>query len=287
MTLNIKKLSAAIAAVILAAGAAFAAKPQWVGNTPKELNGTYKFVEIVSAGSSIEQARNDARSRLAEDAQLQEGIRVYRRTTEHTNVEQVQSADGFNETVRSTFDIDMTVDGEKFDLQAVRVDEHIEMKDGMVQLHTLYMVALVEHPQFDCTRLTTSYGSKHVLMSIIPGWGQWYKGSKAKGVALFAAEAAAIAGIVVCENERASCANLAITQPDFATEHSNKANNWSTGRNICIGVAAGIWIYNLIDAAVAKGARRVVVNRADGRGLSITPTFTPDGSAGISLAYRF
>ena len=59
----------------------WAQKPKWVGNTLQELNNTYKFVEIVSTGNTLEAARLDAKSRLAEDAQLQESVRVYRRTS--------------------------------------------------------------------------------------------------------------------------------------------------------------------------------------------------------------
>ena len=263
-----------------------AQKPQWIGNTPKELNHTYKFVEIESQGSSIETARLDAKDRLTDDTQLQEGVRIYRKTQEHTNIDKVRSIESFSETIHSKIDIDMTIDGEKYEPQAVRVDEYAEAKDGIVKLYTLYMVALCDNPIFDRTYLTTSYGVKPALMSVIPGWGQWYKGCKGKAIALFAAEAAAVAGIVVCDNEHASYIKLAKENPKFAKEYSADASNWETGRNICIGVAAGIWVYNVIDAAVAKGARRVVVNRADGSGLAIMPIVYSLG-AGFSLAYRF
>ncbi len=148
------------------------------------------------------------------------------------------------------------------------------------------MVALCENPVFDRSYLTTSYGAKPVVMSIIPGWGQWYKGSKAKAISLFASEALAVAGIIFCDNERASNVKMAKEQPKFASHYSNKADNWETGRNVCIGVAAGIWIYNIIDAAVAKGARRVIVNRADGSSLSVRPMATL-GGAGVSVTYNF
>ena len=46
-------------------------------------------------------------------------------------------------------------------------------------------------------------------------------------------------------------------------------------------------VYNIVDAIVAKGARRVVVKRADGGGLSMAPFAMPDGGAGVSFAYRF
>ena len=74
--------------------------------------------------------------------------------------------------------------------------------------------------------------------------------------------------------------------PRFAKEYSNRAKKWETGRNISIGAAAGIWAYNVIDALVSKGQKRVIIKRPDGSGLSMNSFVTPDVS-GVSLAYRF
>lgn len=266
----------------------YAQKPKWIGNTPQELNYTYKFVEVVSTGSTIEIARHNAKEMLEDDTQLQEGIRVYRKTKDNTTIDKSRINGGsLQETKKQHVEIETTVDGEKYQLQAVKVDEYPYNSNGIITMHTLYMVALCEDPVFDRTYLTTSYGTTPIAMSVIPGLGQWYKGSRVKGVSMFASEALAIAGIIVCDNQKASYIKKAKEQPKFVKEYSAKADNWETGRNICIGVAAGIWVYNLVDAAVAKGVRRVVVKRADGSGLSMAPFAIPNGGAGFSVAYRF
>ena len=172
--------------------------------------------------------------------------------------------------------------------QAVKVDEYVAgNKYGEVELHTLFMVAVCNNPKFDRTYLTTSYGATPVAMSVIPGLGQWYKGSKVKGISMFAAETAAVAGIIVCDNQHASYIKKAKEQPKYVKEYSSKADNWETGRNICIGVAAGIWVYNIVDAIVAKGAKRVVVRRADKGYFSMSPYVNSNNGAGVSFAYRF
>lgn len=265
----------------------WAQEPKWVGNTPQELNNTYKFVEIVSTGNTLEAARQDAKSRLAEDTQLQEGVRVYRRTNQQTVVDSERSSDGqLNETIRDRIHIDLTVDGEQYALQAVRVDEYAERRSGLYTLHTLYMVAVCKHPLFDRTYLTTSYGFAPVAMSVIPGLGQWYKGSRVKGASMFLASAAAVAGIIVCDNQKASYVKLGLENKNLMKEYNLKADRWETGRNICIGVAAGLWLYNIIDAAVAKGARRVVVQHPDGRGLTVMP-YAGEKTVGLLLSYKF
>lgn len=266
----------------------YSQKPKWIGNTPKELNYTYKFVEIVSYGSSLESARFNAKKGLEDDTQLQEGIRIYHKTKDNTTIDKERVNGGkLQETKKQHIEIETTVDGEKYQLKAIRIDEYPSNSNGIITLHTLYMVALCDNPVFDRTYLTTSYGATPVFMSIIPGLGQWYKGSKTKGICTFAAEAAAVTSIIICDNQRASYLKKIKEQPKFATIYSGKADNWETGRNICIGVAAGIWIYNLIDAAVSKGSRRVLVKRQDGGGLSFSPFVSHDANMGFSLSYRF
>ncbi len=272
--------------LLLAALSLYAQKPQWVGDVPKELNDTYQFVEIVSIGDNLNEARADALLQLAHDRRLNEAAMVKVETGELTNVEQKFVNGELQEVVDSKMDIKIKVSGDEYKLQAAKVDEYITKKDGMTVLHTLFIVATCDNPKFDRTRLTASYGAAPVFMSVIPGLGQWHKGSKVKGICMFAAEAAAVAGIIICEDQRATYIKKAKEQPKFLKTYTTKADNWETGRNISIGVAAGIWLYNIIDAAVAKGARKVVVNRANGSGLSIRPIASPDG-AGVSLAYRF
>lgn len=284
-----KRIKGLIAFLMLLASAStlMAQKPRWVGNTPKETNSTYKFVEIVASGANISAARENTLSTLAQDEQLAHAVEVSVNTGALTKISQTQENGRINEIVEDNMTIDVKMNGGTYRLQSQKVDEYVEgERYGEVVLHTLYMVALCDKPRFDKVRLSTSYGAAPVFMSIIPGVGQWYKGSKVKGACMLASEAVAVAGIILCDNQRASYNKKAIEQPKFAKQYSSKASNWETGRNICIGVAAGLWVYNIVDAAVAKGCRRVIVKRADGGGLSLAPFGHPQG-AGLSLAYRF
>ena len=75
-------------------------------------------------------------------------------------------------------------------------------------------------------------------------------------------------------------------QPDFAKDYNTKANNWETARNICIGATAAVWIFNIIDAAAAKGSRRIIVKKNNYRELSLKPMVSFDG-AGMAMTYNF
>ena len=129
------------------------------------------------------------------------------------------------------------------------------------------------------------------LLSIIPGMGQFYKGSTVKGSIFLGLSAAAVAGIIVCESTRSSYTNKAIEQPKYKKEYTTKADNWGTARNICIGVGGAIWVWNIIDALTAKSAKRKIVTSQNST-LSFQPFATPSNSGlgidtGISLTYNF
>ena len=179
MKKEIKNKGILIAAFMsFAATIVMAQKPKWVGNTPHELNYSYKFVEVVSHGSGLDGARVSAIGQLADNEQLLDGVRVYRKTKETETIDKRRVNNGpLQKTKDQHIVVETTIDGEKYNLQANRIDEWGGYKNGTYELHTLYQVATCEDPVFDRTYLTTNYGATPVVMSIIPGLGQWYKGS--------------------------------------------------------------------------------------------------------------
>ena len=129
------------------------------------------------------------------------------------------------------------------------------------------------------------------LLSIVPGMGQFYKGSTVKGSIFLGLSAAAVTGIIVCESTRSSYVNKSIEQPKYKKEYTTKADNWQTARNICIGVGGAIWVWNIIDALTAKSAKRKIVTSQNST-LSFQPFATPNNSGlgidtGICLTYNF
>lgn len=164
------------------------------------------------------------------------------------------------------------------------IDEYIHHTTNGYTVYLLVQTA--KNPTFEYEPVNVSGEYKFSARAFVPGMAQIYKGSKAKGIGIIAAEALAVSGIIVCENQRASYVKKMKEQPKFAKEYNSKADNWETGRNICIGVAAGIYIYNIIDAVVAKGKKRIVTGNVKGGGLSFVPFATTD-VAGVSLAYSF
>lgn len=188
--------------------------------------------------------------------------------------------------------------GARHTMQAVLVDDYCayedyESNDYAWELYQLYAVGRPDTaPQFDGFELTRAYNAKATAMSIIPGWGQIYKGQTTKGCVIIGLEAVSVAGIIVGEHKRSRMMDDAAAHPEVYDSWKGKANSWRNVRNVCIGVAAATYVYNLIDAATSRGARRVKVNRRAGEGFAIVPALCPDASgngfgAGMALTYTF
>lgn len=137
------------------------------------------------------------------------------------------------------------------------------------------------------------------LMSmIVPGAGQFYKGNVGKGSIFLSLTVAAGAGIIVCESTRSSYIdksnnvkkNINLYDTDKANavlkEYSNNASKWETYRNLSIGAASAIYLWNVIDAYFTRGAQRPVVTAKSGGSLAIVPQLTFD-NMGFGLAYTF
>lgn len=271
-----------ILVAIIVATSAFAQKPKWIGNTPQEGNNTYRFIEIVSYGSDLKSARADALERLAGDRLLSEGVRIYQNTTKVKDKQKTYTTGkALQQTTHDHTVVKTYIDNQPMELSALRIDDYDTMEGGRVKLHTLFQIATCDDPTFDDVYLTTKYGFS--VRALVPGWAQLHKGSTVKGISILAAEIAAIGGIIFTENERASYESKMRSQPKFAKQYKSKMDNYETARNCCIGAAAAIYVYNLIDAIVAPGTRRVVIKSDN---MNFIPVASKDFS-GVIFSYKF
>lgn len=278
---SIHKIILVLVALFVATST-FSQKPQWVGNTPKELNYTYKFVDVVSNGSDLAGARANALENLAGDRLLTEGVRIYQNTVDN----RISNKTAFTgqptkQTKHTHTSVTTVIDGSPIELSAQKIDEYATYQNNRVEMHTLFQVATCSNPVFDNVYVTDKYDFSARVF--VPGWAQLYKGSLAKGVCIIAAEALGVGGIVYTESMRAAYISKMYSQPTFAKQYKNKADNFEIARNCCIGAAIAIYVYNIIDAIVAPGARRVVVAPSN---LQLTATSTVDFN-GLGLTYKF
>ena len=238
-------------------------RPQWLSKTPKPTNPSFMYVVVTGEGATLEGARAKCLERLADNQQLRNSVSVSMDRENESKVEQSFTNGRLDERVKEYYTVTVNIKGKEVKLSANRVDEYWElvMMGGTRQYvcRTLYMVGTSSAPVwFDDVTLTTKYGARGFFRSLIPGWGQMYKGSTVKGACILGSEILLVGGVIASENLRASYHKKMLEQPRFYQKYNTKSDNWENIRNVCIGAAAAFYVYNLIDAIVAPGARRAV-----------------------------
>ena len=266
-------------------------KPLWVQKGVKSLNGertndSYNFQVFDTVGKDWNRLEAERLHPLMEYV----GER-YNVTADAMQLDSLNRKDGEPVTYRITF----ASEGEVSEVSARRVDEYShfeEYPDNNYDFELYQLYAVSERnavPAFDDFSLTNRYPAKTALMSIIPGLGQIYKGQSGKGYAIMGVEAAFVAGSIYSAAEQARYKRLAKNNPDIKDSYMSTATTFRQLRNVCLIAGGALYIYNIIDAAVAKGARRVVVKRPNNTDaeFAFAPIVTEYGGVGAGMAVRF
>lgn len=259
-------------------------RPRWV-NSPgdiKRTNTSYSICLVEDYGQVLELLKNS--SLLALSRTLEQNNSISGVTNRDVNVRNV---DG-NISSESAISLSFKTDTRVVDFTCKEIASYWEQfSTKQYRYCTLYAVSEpgVE-PVFDNFEITSRYGIHGLWRSmIVPGWGQLYKGSIAKGSAIMVGAAASVGGIILCESTRTSYIKKMHEQPRYAKEYNSMSDSWKTGRNMCIGVAAILYVYNIIDAVATRGAKRVVVKK--GRATVHTAPYMDAHSMGMGASIRF
>lgn len=272
-------------------------KPQWMHRLPVPSNPTFIYTVGFAAAPTLAEARDAAFAELLVQAGMEKGMTVTANYESSETERQVWHDDRRSEFVESTFRVNSTVKGRETTLHGMKIDEYwVRGADGGIRLSTLYARSQLDvQPRFDPVEITSRYGARGLWRSaIVPGWGQFHKGANLKGGLILGGCAALVAGIVFTESQRSDYARKIPLTHDAALKraYATERDHFAAGRNICIGAAAALYVYNLIDAVAAPGARRVVVRRggsaaSGGRGYAFAPTVLDGRAPGLVAAVTF
>lgn len=299
-----------IIALFLLTGMAAVAqdKPRWAIKGVSDLNTqrtnqTYNFVKFETFGGDLAALRNESTNPLVEYLCSTFGL-----SDDNASVEQI-TADAMTErslpndpdaTPGVTRDYKVTFAGNTPSTFYARlIDEYVSFDDNVDETYdyTLYQLFEVSNredgvmPTYDDCDFTRSYNTQALVRSIIPGLGQYYKGQNLKAYCIWGGEAVFIAAALWCEKRRADYAddrNHFLAEGDLISwdSYRSKSQSWRVFRNIAIGGAIGVYVYNLLDAALSKGPRQVVVrkNSTSDVSLAIAPSLLTDPSTNITPA---
>ena len=261
-------------------------KPKWITHSvPESASGTYMFIAAHGSGSTMEAARQSALLNLTNRLEAEHGLVI--NSTFHSVTKSTSTTGGIKGSRDSEIEVTAEEKGKTIDIVCRIIDEYWERKRKQYEIDILYTVAnknTYGGSYDDRITVTTKYPGAGFL-SVIPSVGQFYKGSVVKGSFILAGEVAAAGCIILCENTRASYIKKMQEQPKHAAEYNSLADTWETGRNVCIGAAAAMYVYNLIDAFASTGAKHVIVKKGNAS-LSALP-YIDNHSIGVGLALKF
>lgn len=279
---------AAVSLLLLSAAASAQTKPQWVQNGVKALNRArsndgYEFRTFTTTGQNIRTLEAQGLMPLKEYAGGLYGVGAEQMLVDTLDL-------GGGETALR---ISLPSSDGSSQLCAQLVDEWSQFNDDIDEwgfdLHRLYAISEGSAaPQFDDFTLTSNYGLKPMWMSLIPGVGQIYKGQKAKGYAILGSEVVLAGVAIYSAAEMARYNRLARKSEAGYDSYKSTVATFRSVRNAALIVGGALYVYNLVDAAVAKGARRVVVKRPDSPSaeFAFVPVVTECG-AGVGVAVTF
>ena len=263
-------------------------KPSWVTKGEASLNAqrsneSYYFKSIVSEGSDLQVLKSSGINALADFVGKRNQI------TGKAVTEMYNKSDGSSFESDETFRMVFGNDFETGVFYAILIDEYWEHLGGNYRYYALYAVSEDgNNPTFDRTEVSRNYGITPAFMSIIPGVGQLYKGSKTKGLCMLGGGVLGAAAIVYCESCRSAYVAKQLEQPKYAKTYKTRADNFAMGRNVAIAATGALIVYSIVDAAVAPGATRVKVCKDESLNIRPTALVLPDGMGiGASLAFTF
>ncbi len=268
-------------------------KPQWLHKLPTPTNSSFRYDFTSAIANSLETARNKCLTELISSSGLSQGVVVTSDYKSNEELSQVWNNGKLTEKIDYEANTTTSVKSKENKIFVEKIDEYVTRDHaGAYYLTTLYTISeLGTTPLFDNIDKTTKYGAIGLWRSaIVPGWGQFYKGSYLKGGLIMGGAVALAGGIVYTECMRSDYADkIAKTHKEENKRvYATRRDNFETGRNICIGAAAALYVYNLIDAIVAPGARRLVIkSRPNGNTYTVLPAVTVEGNPVIMASITF
>mgnify|MGYP003291552031 FL=1 len=153
----------------------------------------------------------------------------------------------------------MTAEGNLIRYKSMKVDEYSGKRNGQSVYSAIYQVVPDDGTELKACYVTDRYGASAACLSIVPGIGQFYKGDMLKGSLFMGGCVLGGVGVVFTEMQRQAYLSQISQTHDINVIRQLDANrkNMGIARNVCIGVTAALYVWNIFDAAVAPGARRI------------------------------
>ncbi|MFZ4463423.1 MAG: DUF5683 domain-containing protein [Bacteroidales bacterium] len=265
-------------------------RPSWLSEPPKGEAFIY-YTGVGTSEKSIENAQKAALGNVISQISF-EGATTIQVTSELRQEEErsIKLSGDEKFSFKEDFVEVIRADGEKFTINGLQKEEEYWQKvsdNGTIRYQYWVLMRTLKQGYSGSSKIREGYGLAPVWRSaIVPGWGQLYKKEKTKGIAILSATAVTVSGIIISQTMYNTSMNNAegTHNIDLIDAYLQDADIWQTSRNIFSVAAAAIYIYNIVDAITAKGAKRYAYQQQ--KKVEFAPMMA-DQSVGLWVCIKF
>lgn len=265
-------------------------KPIWLNEPPKGQAYVY-YTGVGSSDNSIELAKKSALADIISYISLSATQTVQVSSTfEKTENRQLGLTGNENYNFNENFVEVIKSDGEKITINGLEKEEEywqVVSENGKMKYQYWVLMRTLKPGYNGPRNIKEGYGFAPVWRSaIVPGWGQLYKKEKTKGILILSATAVTVSGIIISQTMYQTNINNAESTHniDLIEAYLADADTWQTMRNIFSVAAGAIYIYNIVDAITAKGAKKYAYTEP--RKFDFAPVLG-NNTTGIAMRIRF
>ena len=260
-------------------------KLPWVNGKLPANSATFNYKVIEGEGENLTDAKNNTIQNLAFELGTENGVEISSETISRIQEQIINQSTSF----KSDFQETVKIDQKGFNTSFSKVDEYYELikkGDGSSYYKVWHLYSIGNKSNFTPRiNYTTKYGwDAGYRSAIVPGWGQFYKKNKKKGIIFMSGAVGSIGFFLYAQNEYNYNINRLeeAASLDIQQEYSSRADEFKSYKNIALGAAAAVWIWSIVDAVSTDGVPKYAYKNFD---FNLTSDKNQD--LAISLKYKF
>jgi len=259
-------------------------KLPWInGNLPaNSINYNYKVV--IGEGLDLITAQNEAVKELINNLASEKGVRVSSETIMET-----QTIENNNQqTFSADYKRNTKINQDGFEVTFTRVDEYFEYDKNLAN-YKVWRLYVIGQSSSNIPKInySTTYGMSDAGFRslLVPGWGQFYKKKNTKGLLFLVGAAGSVGGFLYANNQHSYNINRSLETNDIALKKQfvEKAGDFTTMKNLTLGAAAALWVWNVIDATSTEGATKYAQNKP----IKLNIVSDKNSSLALNFKYKF
>lgn len=239
-------------------------KPEWIEQIPKGQQFDY-YSGIGTSMNSLEAAKKSALSNAISEIIYNTDIKVELNETFSSKIKETDNQISFQDEIIK----DIKISGSSNLIKGLKKEEEYWqiLKADNGKLYHFWVLLKVSKTGKSFSKFDSDkgYGIAPIWRSsLIPGWGQFYKGEDTKGWTFLATETILVSSIFITMHFSSSFEDKANMERDLDNRqfYNDKADQFYTASIISAVLAGAVYVYNIFDSVTSKGEKIYSANSA-------------------------